>query len=128
MLWRMSADSRPRRLGYIPGRRTRKPSGEPPSRVAAGSHQPVPQTPTSSASRPIALPPHFLDPRYGAKEFPVAEGPSCAISCRVVFQAAPHTPAANLGTLETLRGRPAGRRRHLGKRGAERAERSETHL
>src|SRR6202158_2092846 len=99
MLWRMSADSRPRRLGVMSGRRIRKAFGEPPSRVAAGSHQPVPQTPTSSASRPIALPPHFLDPRYGAKEFPVAEGPSCAISCRVVFQAGRDNAAANLGNL-----------------------------
>jgi hypothetical protein len=65
--------------------RIRKAFGEPPSRVAAGSHQPVPQTPTGSANRPIALSSDFPDPYYGAQELPVAYGPSRAISCRVVF-------------------------------------------
>src|SRR5713226_6155153 len=130
MLWRMSADSRPRRLGVMSSHRIRKAFGEPPSRAAAGSHQPVPQTPTGNANCAIALSPHFLDPPYGAQELPVAYGPSRAISCRVVFQAGRDNAAANLanlGNLPNLRGRPAGRR-HLGKWVAERAERAETHL
>src|SRR6266851_7881766 len=87
MLWRMSADSRPRRLGVMSSHRISKACGEPPSRPAAGSHQPVPQTPTGSANCPIALSRQFPAPPHGGKEFPVAERPSCAISCRVVSKA-----------------------------------------
>src|ERR1700687_1156261 len=82
MLWRMSADSRARRLGVMSTYRTGKARGEPPSRPAAGRHQPVPRT--DGARGPIAPSRQFPDPYYGAKEFPVAYGPSRAISCRFV--------------------------------------------
>src|SRR5580704_10904231 len=72
MLWRMSADSLPRRLGVMSSHRTRKPCA-------------------------IALSPRFPGPLYGTKEFPVAEGPSGAISCRVVSPERRQTGSGNCG-------------------------------
>jgi hypothetical protein len=119
MLWRMFADSRSRRIGVMSNHRIRKACGEPPSRPAASCHQPVPQTLMGRGNCPIVLSPQFPEPLYGAKEFPVAMGPSGAISCRVASHAGRSTDgrspiaenaAPNLGNLPNLSGWLAGRR------------------
>jgi len=90
MLWRMSADSRARKLGIMSRHRVRKVCGKRPSRPAAARRQPVPQPPRGSgncANWPIALSCRFPSPYYGAQELPVVERLSGAISCRVVSEA-----------------------------------------
>jgi hypothetical protein len=81
---------RARKLGVMSRHRVRKVCGKRPSRPAAGRHQLVPQPPSGSgncANCPMALSARFPGLYYGTKEFPVAERPSCAISCRVVSEA-----------------------------------------
>src|SRR5882762_1721623 len=90
MLWRMSADSRARKLGIMSRHRVRKVCGKRPSRLAAGRRQPVPQPLRGSgncANCPTALSSRFPGPYYGAQELPVVERLSGAISCRVVSEA-----------------------------------------
>jgi hypothetical protein len=108
MLWRMSADPRARKLGVMSSHRLRKVCGARPSRLAGARHQPVLQEPNACGNCANCLrapSPQFPGSLYGAKEFPVVHGRSCAISCRT----------------------PAGADRSGVKWGrAERAERSET--
>jgi hypothetical protein len=108
MLWRMSADSRARKLGIMSHHRVRKVCAKRPSRPAAGRRQPVPHPPRGSgngANCPNVLSPRLPGSLYGTQEFLFVHVRSCAISCR--------TP--------TVAGRSG-----IGWGRAERAERSET--
>jgi hypothetical protein len=65
----------------------------------------MPQPPRGSgncANSPMVLPSRFPGSCYGAKEFPVAEGLFCAISCRVDSEAGRAAGSRRALTLRTL--------------------------